>query len=353
MKAVFASKNWPSIVVAILFVVNVVFLIDRFVLPKNERAASARATKPSPAAVGSENSFVYDSPCPDFSKPTIKGDKVKLSDLAGDIIILRFSPFYLEDLPSLLYLDFIANRYRPAGLHLFFINVLGKHDTQSIDKIAALSSPIIEDDGSLLELFQAQYNDTIIIGRDFKMKFKHSPQDNKLIFGQLTKYGLAGHDVQTLPDASFARRIEALSFRDIRTNRLEKINTIAKDRRVLLNLFISPCMRCRETKRISVIKQIAQDAEKRGTRVLLLFGKGNGAEIIREFAEKTDLASLPITVGIIEPENSISEDEYYGLYKFDVDPRAIIIERGGNISYAEDSDDEIRITPNFLIRRLS
>lgn len=169
-------------------------------------------------------STVYDSPTPDFEKHAVDGRSIKISDYAGKPIIIRFSPFYLNDLSSLLYLDHLANRFVNQGVQLFFVNSLGKHYPDQIKKMVSLTYPILEDDGSLMELFGAENDDTIIIGTDFRIKFKYNRADKTTVYQEIVRFLNAGNSDQYQTNSDMLTGfIQHLSFRNLRTNQRQRL----------------------------------------------------------------------------------------------------------------------------------
>lgn len=109
-----------------------------------------------------KNADFYNMPCPEISEYSISGQKINLHNLIGNVILIRFSQFYKEDLPNLVYLQHLVDKFQDKNASLIFINSLGKHDQEAIDKIVNLTSPIIEDNGSIAAKFNAYLEDLII-----------------------------------------------------------------------------------------------------------------------------------------------------------------------------------------------
>ncbi len=104
---------------------------------------------------------------------------------------IKFSKFYKNDLPDLVYLEHLAGKYRDKGVSLIFINSLGKHYKEAISKICSFSSPIIEDDGLILGLFNAMQEETILVDRNFTIKFMSNIEyifNKSLIYNELIKW---------------------------------------------------------------------------------------------------------------------------------------------------------------------
>jgi len=110
---------------------------------------------------------IYNTHCPEITVTSIEGKKYDLSDMVGNVIILKFSKFYKRNLPDLVYLEHVVNKYKEEGISLFFINSLGKHYLDKINAICKLEHPIIEDEGEISALFNAGSDDIVIIDREF------------------------------------------------------------------------------------------------------------------------------------------------------------------------------------------
>ncbi len=96
------------------------------------------------------------------------------------------------------------------------------------------------------------------------------------------------------------------------------------------------------------LKEVSKRTGSKG-KVLILFGRGNGVEMIKDWAERMELDES-ISVGVIE--GSSSEDNYLKIFRFDIDPRIFVLDREGKIVYYEREGDERMITPEFILRRV-
>jgi hypothetical protein len=294
--------------------------------------------------------FVYDSIASDFTAFTIEGEKITLSDFSGNLIILRFSTFFLEDLPYLLYLEHLAKRFQSAGVILLFINTLGKHETEAIDKIVSFSSPIIEDDGTISSLFNSSAHELIIIGRDFRLKFKHIHPENRTIYNQVIKFAFQdSKPPRSFDDDELANLMKNIIFRNVKNNNIENLGEFIEDDGAIVGLFVSVCIGCPETKKIRLMEEIS---EKTNLKKILLFARGNSFEIIKEFSETSGLSRYPITVGLIENEGVLTKDEYFQIYQFNIDPRILIFDGQGRTTYVEKIADERLMDMNFILKRI-
>lgn len=93
--------------------------------------------------------------CPEIAGNSVEGNIIELRNYAGSVIIIQFSKFYREDLPNLVYLQDLADKYRKLGVFLLLIDTRGKHDSMGVGKFITLSYPVIEDDGTIRAQFNA------------------------------------------------------------------------------------------------------------------------------------------------------------------------------------------------------
>lgn len=297
--------------------------------------------------------FTFNTPSPDFSMPIFGGKKLTLSQWRRKVIIIRFSKFYLRDLPWLVYLEHLASKFQ-GDVKLIFVNRLGKHDTESISKFVKISAPIIEDDGYISSLFNVQGNETIIVGKDFRIKFK-SPFGNKwLIYNQVLNY-VNGKDniAPQIPDEKLAYLIKKTSFKDIKTGNVLNLGEISLGKKILINQSISPCMTCPENSRIRILKNISKKIPPEDAIITILFGIGNREELVNDYLLRMELNTYPIIVGIIERGIHLSESEYYQSFQLDVDPRILVLNKKGDLEFLEEYEDANRILKeDFLIRVL-
>jgi len=341
----FLKRNWLYILIGILLLLNLVLGIYNFTSVRSEKGKSSKE-KLSP--LSSPDESFYNSPAPDFAKDSVDGKRIRLSSLKGNVIILRFSRFYLEELPYLLYLEHLAKRFKEYGVSLIFINSLGKHYKESIEKFVHLDSPVIEDDGSISSSFKSNPYETVIIGRDFKIKFKYGMFDKRTIYNQFIRFAFEDKSPPVLKDDEIESLIKSLSFKDVRSGKIERIGDFVRGKSTVLNLFISTCMGCPEGRRISLLKEVGKLSGSKG-EVLILFGKGNGSEMIRDWAERMDLDES-ISIGVIQVSDF--NDNYLKIFRFEIDPRIFIFDREGKIVYSEREGDERFMSPEFLMERM-
>lgn len=336
----FFKKNGVFLLLGVFLLINIILVTYNFVLfrqRKNENRKFIQERKSFESRQIKQNirSDFYNLPCPEITIYSTAGENISLRNLAGNVIIIRFSQFYRQDLPNLVYLQHLADKYRNQGVSLIFINSLGKHDKDTINKIVNLSSPIVENDGSITALFSALPEDVIIIDRDFTIKFKYHRASKALIFNEVMKWAFAD---QTKPiyiqGAALERLIQKLTFYDVINRKRIRVDQL-QEKNTLLTLFTSACTGCEENARIMLLKEIAKNIDQDKVHILILFGKGNNINAIRQYAALNEWNEFPFIVGVIEDSKDLPQKEYYEIFQLDTDPRSFIINSEGKLIFAE------------------
>jgi hypothetical protein len=169
------------------------------------------------------HSDFFDRPCPEIVAHSINGVNITLRSFAGKVIIVRFSRFYRQELPYIVFLQDLAEKYKKFDTYLLFINSRGKHNQDEINKIVNLAFPVIEDDGSIRTLFNAYPEDTIIIGRDFKIKYKDDRFVKQIVYDELRQWVFENSTPQDLPlQEEISQAIKDMAFYDILKKRKNK-----------------------------------------------------------------------------------------------------------------------------------
>jgi hypothetical protein len=355
---IFIKKRWFLLLIIFFTIINFALSIYNLSEIGKRRSNNSRILNQTAANIATankmakENSY-YDSVSPDFIAMTIEGKKIKLSEAMGKLIILRFSRFYLQDLPDLLYLEHLAKRFGDYGVDLIFINTLGKHDNQSINKIINLSFPIIEDNSFISSIFNAAPEETVVIDKFFKIKFKLDHADREIVFEQV-KRCMLDNSIQlvNLSDAALADLINKISYRNIKNDKTENIADITRGKKIIINLFISTCFGCPEGKRLALMRGLSEKINHQKVQIVLLFGKGNGLEIVKEYISRIGLDQTPIVTGVIERNAILREEEYFKIFEFGVDPRLLVLEQKGILIFLEKMGDANKITEEYLLNKL-
>lgn len=310
IKNLFKSTNWINLFLVVLVTANIILITKAIINSKSNptrRIFTSSSTQPNQII----QSDFFDSPCPDIEMVSTQGQDIKLPNFVGDVIVLRFTRSHPQDFPYLLYLEHLYNKFKDKGLQLFFIKLLERSETIPMNKPFDFIAPMIEDDGYIASLFQARLNDTIIVGKDFRIKFKHNQIVNRIIYNQIVRYlfedSLPPH---ALSDTELASLLKKIDYRNIKNGELENLEISINNKPSLITLFVSQCLGCPEHRRITIMKQIASEIKPDKAQIILLFGKGNNFETTKKFAEQNDLLDY-ITIGVIQDSENVSNEDYY------------------------------------------
>lgn len=355
----FTKKKWINILIGIIIVINVIVITYNFVILKNRKVSKQQFIKEVASArsqIDKKQRFeFYDTPCPEITLTSINGRIINLKDLIGNVIIIRFSRFYKRDLPILVYLEHLAGKFKDEGISLILINSLGKHNSEAINEICSFSSPIIEDDGSISGLFNASQEETVIIDRNFTIKFMYSMNyifNKSLVYNEVIRRAFEeSPQSQVTSNEEIASIINQLSFYDVLDRKEKHLNEQIIGERLFLTLFTSTCTGCEENFRIQLLKELSSKIDQEKTQIILLFGIGNNAKAIRQIALINGWNEFPITIGVINNLDKHRMNDYYKLFQLNTDPRTFILNRKRQIIFAENLKNSRSINLNFLIRK--
>jgi len=333
----FIRKNWFYLLISVFIVVNIIFFVNNN-LNKKAKAESSTQQESSQqiqAIIPVENSDFYNRPCPELSLTSIDGEQIDLRNLIGNVIILKFSRFYKRDLPDLIFLEHVAGNYKNLGVSLVFINSLGRHYKKEIEKICSFISPVVEDQGSIAGLFNASFEDTIIVGRNFLIKSKYPGFDKRVIYSDIKRWAeLDGNGSDDISDENLESQLRDLFYFDVLEKKEKPLFDPTLNKKVIITLFTSICTGCEENSRIQLLKDISSGMNKK-YQTVFLFGIGNNEKNIRQYALLNNWDKFPISIGVIDRINPAQLSNYYELFEFNVDPRTIIIDSSGTVLFQE------------------
>lgn len=312
-----------------LIVINIILIVSilsrsrgKGVMPE-EQLASIKVA---------DNSF-YNALCPEVELVDLQGNKFKLSSMMGEVIVLKFTRLLSSELPSLIYMDHVLGRLKEYGLKIFFIYPTKRSNPWSLsERVAHLSIPIVRDDSTIMDSLNAEANDTIIIGKDFRIKFKHNYVSERTIYNQIVRFlkvtDLLGKKEELSP-AMLLSIMEKISYQNIDNGRIENIGQVMRNRTAFINLFISTCFGCPVGERIEIMKEVAARCRSSKTEIFFLFGTGNNLRMIEEYAERNQIFGENIRIGVIQKSEDLDRNEYYSLFDFKINPRLFIINKEG------------------------
>jgi hypothetical protein len=349
----FFKKNWFYVFIGIFIIINTVFLFNNFIISRNQKTFNQQFIADGTIAGSQiESSNLYNQPCPEISLISINNENINLKDLIGNIIIIKFSRFYKKVLPNLLYLEHLVGKFKDRGTSLIFINSLGKHYKKAINKICEFSYPIVEDNGSISGIFNAGPEDIIIIDRNFTIKFKDQIFNKSLIHNIVKKWVFNENiQSQNVSNEELALKIDQLSFYDVFDKKVKKMNQQILEKKTILTLFTSTCTGCEENYRIHLLKELSSKINQEKTQIILLFGIGNNAKTMRQYALINGWNELPITVGVINYLDEGQKNDYYKLFQLNIDPRTFILNKKAEVVFAENINNSRLINIKFLMRK--
>jgi len=323
--------------IAVLLVLNTILVINNtFIKNRNSIVKEAISIEPSEdiATIQDLNPELLNSPCPEFEAHSIDGSKIALRSLAGKVIIIRFSEFLRRDLPNIIYLQDLADKYENYDTCLFFINSRGNYDRTEVEKFAHLTYPVIEDDGTIRALFSASAEDTIIIGRDFNIKYRSGRFFKTSFLDELLKRICINPSLDNPPArTAVAQSIKEMVFQDIYSR--EDIKVYQEGKPLFLVVASSICMNCEETRRFQLLRKLAQSVDPERTNIRLILGKGNSFETIDDESQIQSWKGLPISLGLTRPFSSADKENYFNIFQLDIDPKAYIINSQGEVVFIE------------------
>lgn len=287
----------------------------------------------------------YDRPCPELELLSVGGLRINLAEWAGEIITIRFSDFHYQDLPYLIYLDHLNSRLQNKT-HLIFIRELRRGEVRQERSIDFLKAPVVEDDGHLAGLFNANLNDLFIVGRDFQIKFKYNQASNSAIFQQISRWLDEPNESLKVNRDILEEAISKIKIKDIKSGLEISLNSIVSGKTALINVATSSCYACPEINRYRLLDEIARKTEASKVPVVVLFSARNPDEFLSQFMEKYGIAEH-FTVGKIVDESigMISND----IYNYELDSMLIILNKKGKIVFYEDVINTNKINAEYIL----
>ena len=145
--------------------------------------------------------------------------------------------------------------------------------------------------------------------------------------------------------------MKRISYRNLENGKIENLGEKVKDKSFVVNLSVSTCLSCPEQRRIRLMEEIASKKDFCKEQFILLFGLGNNFDLMKKFVEKNDIKN--ITVGIIQKSHDLSDDDYFRIFKLDIDPRIMIFDKKGRIKFYEDLKNRRMIDKDFIIENIT
>ena len=340
------------VVVIILIIINIGLLIS--IIQKSKANKQYTFTELLNHIEKRDAAF-YNAPAPEVDLVDFQGRRWNLSSLAGDVIILKFTRFLSTELPSLIYLEHLWGRLRNYGLKIFFIYPTKRSNPWSLsERVNMFHLPVIMDDSTLVDSFNAMMNDTIIIGRDSKIKFKHNQAPDSTIYHQVVRFleESSGIEKGNISSEDLLSNLKKISYQNMENGKIENLGDMIRGKTAFINLFISKCFGCPVGERIKMMKETAGKCNDNEGEVFFLFGRGNEPQLIVEYAERNQLFGENIKLGIIQESEELSSEDYYRLFDFEINPRLFIVNKEGKLSLAERRRNQRKLDLDYLLSAL-
>ena len=213
-----------------------------------------------------------------------------------------------------------------------------------IAKFTYFFAPIIKANEGIREAFNARGNETIIIGDDFRLKYKNSANSKRLLFLQASKYAHLENSPIVLPKGGFA-------YLDLDTKERKPVFSVDQTKDIIVNICISPCAECSDAERNTVLKEVLGD-HPANLEMYFLFGGNNSSYLIEEYKEKYQLFDARIHFGLLPSSGNKLEDKYFEMFNYEHDPFLLVIRGNNNIIFTEDAGNSKDIDLKFLTKLL-
>jgi hypothetical protein len=152
------TKCRPYAFLAILIAANLLFMwlfINRLRSSKEKGTEALGRELNSDIFEESSNPNSYDVQCPAIDLPIIGGPFVNLAEYVGSPILIRFTRMDLREVPHLVFLENVYQKFAKFGLKMFLIIENDNRRTQDGDHLPELTIPLVEDQGAIASTFRA------------------------------------------------------------------------------------------------------------------------------------------------------------------------------------------------------
>ncbi len=133
-------------------------------------------------SLGTAEAAAVPGPAPDFTLKSLSGKNLKLSEMAGNVVLINFWASWCgpcrEEMPLL---NRLHNKYRPLGFTVLGVNVEEQSDmARGFLKDFPVDFPILLDNkNQVSKLYQVvAMPTTVVVDRDGKMRFLHKGYKN-------------------------------------------------------------------------------------------------------------------------------------------------------------------------------
>jgi hypothetical protein len=294
-----------------LIILIIIFAFSALVIYFKAKIADSKGIN-NGIMLSASNKQFYDQLCPDIEFVDSNRLPIRLSDYVGSVIIIKFSRFYKNELPELVFLNYLADKYASEKVKLFIINGLGGMDINKVNDYAHFSCPLIIDNGDIVRAFDAMPSDLIIINKEHRVKFKLATNDRNIIHREILRWSKGDIVSNKNIDIKLSDLLD-IKYVDAITLKPEFIFKCNGKRRVIV-MFPALCATCSESLIINSIIDLMNDPNvDSNTEYLVIFGAGNTAKGVAEYVQSILFDKSRMAFGLIAKSKNIPR--YYDLFE--------------------------------------
>lgn len=282
----------------------------------------------------------YDRPIPDLIFSSLGDKEIELSQLTQRVLIVKFTNFFDNEINYLIYLDYLAQRYKDKLSLLFFYNSSRDAGTHYIYRHSVFAAPVVRADERIRRAFNARGNETIILDYEQRIKFMSSANSKRILHSQVRKYACIEDNQPRLPDGG-------LIYLDLYQKEARRVQSSDEHEYLIVSLCISPCTECSDAKRNDMLKSLLLK-HRENLEIFFLFGADNNPAFLEEYKEKYQLFDPNIHIGLLTRAEDHQEADYYRVFNYQIDPCLFVINGGDKLIFMEDEESTSRIDFNFL-----
>lgn len=317
------------VLIAVLLILNIVFFV-RYQIKKRQIAY-----QPNVKLTGLKVGEI----APAFVLKDLQGKEHSADELKGKTALLIFCN--IEDEKSLLeayYYKLLLGKYQDKGLLVWIVsNAKNNLVAKDLDRAYAPILVLKDEDGKITKEYcdkKVGKFQAFIIGADGAVKFRDYDLPNVAAKMMIEKFLLTGEKTVSKNEFVINENLPFFEYYDVKKDSVRKLGDFI-GKPVFLTLFSANCPICKEHRRLILMQEAYQKYGPKGLEVILVYGKDNPLDIIRDYAIKNKL-SFDVGVRKIELDNI---GDYYQSYDLEVDPKSIIINSEGKVAFVEGAKD--------------
>ena len=323
------KNSFLMVLIVVLLILNIVFFV-RYQIKKKQIAY-----RPDVKLTGLKVGEV----APAFVLKDLQGKEHNTEELKGKTALLIFCN--IENEKSLLetyYYKLLLGKYQDKGLLVWIVsNAKNNLIAKDLDRAYAPILVLKDEDGKITKKYcdkRVGKFQAFIVGADRVVKFRDYDLPNVAVKMMIEKFLLAGEKTVSKNEFVVNENLPFFEYYDVKKDSIRKLGDFI-GKPVFLTLFSANCPICKEHKRLALMQETYQKYSPNGLKVILIYGKDNPLDIIRDYATKNKLY-FDVGVRKIEPDKI---GDYYQSYDLEVDPKSIIINSEGKVVFVEGTKD--------------